>query len=615
VNQTVDGRNVRRWIDGEVFTARAFDNPISGFNTKNTINLRLWKCLAVEEFNFRSFNEGDYYGAIGSKNRADFVSSVLYPNDNFDAGKELRLKQQYFFVCATVQDIMKRYSDAYGTNWNEFPEKMGMQLNDTHPTLAIIEFLRILIDKFYYSLNDAFKIACRTFNYTNHTIMQEALERWSVDILGKLLPRHLEIIYDLNHIFLQMIAETYPGDMGKLAALSLIEEGVPKKARMANLCVITAGRINGVSGLHYELIRDILFKDYAQMHPEKFLGITNGVTFRRWVYVANQKLAAIYKKYLGGDDWAVNTNKIESLMSKIDDDTFIKEWTDMKDYNKRRLMTFVKEKTGIDVDPNSCFDVMIKRFHEYKRQFMFILYIVYRWMKLRGMSAQEKAQTVKRTFFFGGKAAPGYLVAKYVIKFINKVANVVNNDAGTNQYLKVVFVPNYNVTPAEILIPAADYNMQISCAGTEASGTSNMKFVVNGSIVVGTYDGANIEITEKAGKENVIIFGLNTQEAIRKREENQGAYDIFSTFPQSLRSVFDEINRGTFGDARNEFGPLIDSVRNSKDNYVMGADFDSYVNAMNRVAPSDPGRRRLQRQAHLHQDDHRCGPQDLLPQQ
>jgi len=583
VSDTVEGKQIRRWLETQGVVARAFDNPISGFNTTNTANLRLWKCYPLTEFSLKHFNQGDYTNATRAKNEADLISSVLYPNDNTDQGKELRLKQQYFFVSASMQDIMRRFSESFGTNWTEFPDFVAIQLNDTHPTLAIVELLRILMDKFYFTLPQAHKLAIKVFNYTNHTLMQEALERWSVELLGKLLPRHMEIIYDLNHLFLQEVSQIYPGDVHKMQVLSLIEESCPKKVRMANLCVISTSHVNGVSNLHYHLIKDELFKDFSLLYPKKFLGITNGVTLRRWVHQANPGLSEIYSKLLESQDWLTNGELLKTLETRVSDSNFCQNFCQVKFENKKRLAAFLKQKTGIDVDSTSCFDIMIKRFHEYKRQLMAAFYIVHRWLKLRGTSLQEKEKSTRRTFIFGGKAAPGYLIAKLVIKFINRLAEVINDDPATSKYLKVVFLPNYNVSAAELLTTGADFNHQISCAGTEASGTSNMKFVLNGSVIIGTHDGANIEIGEQVGGDNLIEFGLQTQDVLARREELKNSEDIFATFPNSLKAVIDEIHKGTFGDSRSEWGMLLDSIKYSKDHYLIGTDFDSYIAAMDKA--------------------------------
>eukprot|EP01017_Pseudomicrothorax_dubius_P016539 TRINITY_DN1876_c0_g3_i1.p1 TRINITY_DN1876_c0_g3~~TRINITY_DN1876_c0_g3_i1.p1 ORF type:complete len:771 (+),score=244.59 TRINITY_DN1876_c0_g3_i1:49-2361(+) len=515
---TENGKEKTVWEGGEVVLAQAYDNPIPGYNTFTTINLRLWRSVPVQEFDFSLFNQADYFKAIEARQRAEYISSVLYPNDSTYSGKELRLKQQYFFVCATLQDIIRRFKKRRRT-WKDFPEKVCVQLNDTHPGLAIVELLRILMDLEGLDREAAWTIVSKTFAYTNHTVLPEALEKWGVDLIGALLPRHLEIIYEINHFWLQKIEQKFPGDVSKLGPMSLIEEEHGKRVRIANLCVVGTFAVNGVAALHTELLKTTIFKDFHQLFPKKIQNKTNGVTPRRWILCCNPGLAELYTRVLGGVGWVNELDLIRQIEKKADNAEFQRVWAEIKLQNKRRLVKWVKSHCGITIDENSLFDIMVKRMHEYKRQLMNALYAIYRYFQIKNATPEERLNFVPRTIFIGGKAAPGYTTAKRVIKLINAIGEVVNNDKEVNQYLKVVFLPNYNVSNAEVIIPAAELSQHISTAGMEASGTSNMKFAMNGCLIIGTMDGANVEIAEEAGKENLFIFGALVDEVNGLRQK------------------------------------------------------------------------------------------------
>ena len=513
-----NGKDLTVWEGGENVVAQAYDYPIPGFDTYNTINLRLWKSNPDEDFDFKSFNMGDYDNALRSRQRSEYISSVLYPNDSTDQGKELRLKQQYFFCSASVQDILRRFKKK-NKSWDELPNKVAIQLNDTHPALAIIELLRILIDDEKLNMEYAFGLVVKVFSYTNHTVLPEALEKWSADLLGHLLPRHLELIYMINHQFMEQVSEVFPGDWGKMSDLSIIEESEPKKIKMANLSILGSHKINGVAYLHSELIKTTIFKSFYEMFPTKFQNKTNGVTIRRWINQCNPGISKLYTELVGSQEWLKDMEKLKDHVHVSNDPAFQKKWADIKRENKGRVQDYLKEHFDIKVDLDSLFDIQIKRIHEYKRQLMNALYLIYRYLTIKEMSLAERAKVVPRTVIFGGKAAPGYHMAKKIIKLINCIANVVNNDTEINDLLKIFFVENYNVSLATLLIPASDISQHISTAGMEASGTSNMKFVMNGGMIIGTMDGANIEICEETGQDNHFIFGGRLNDIERMRDD------------------------------------------------------------------------------------------------
>jgi glycogen phosphorylase len=488
-----NGKKVASWEGGEIVTANAYDVPIPGYLTPTTNNLRLWSSKAHSgEFDFAKFNSGEYEGAVADQQRAETISAVLYPNDNVDRGKELRLKQQYFWCAASLYDIVRRFKKTKRP-WSQFPDQVAIQLNDTHPTLAIVELQRILIDLEGLDWDEAWNIVTNTFSYTNHTVLPEALEKWNVPLVQNLLPRHLQIIYDINLFFLQSVERRFPKDRDMLARVSIIEEGQPKMVRMAFLAIIGSYKVNGVAELHSDLIKTTIFKDFVEIYgPDKFTNVTNGVTPRRWLNQANPRLAELIASKLGGYDYLKDLTLINKLEHYIDDKEFKKEWAEIKYANKVRLAQHILATTGVSVNPKALFDIQVKRIHEYKRQQLNIFGVIHRYLAIKEMSAEERKQLAPRVSIFGGKAAPGYWMAKTIIHLINKVGDVVNNDKDVGDLLKVIFLEDYNVSKAEIIIPASDISEHISTAGTEASGTSNMKFVLNGGLIIGTCDGANV---------------------------------------------------------------------------------------------------------------------------
>lgn len=493
--QDESGKIVHSWEDGEIVQAVAYDVPIPGYGTKTTNNLRLWSSKASSgEFDFQKFNAGDYESAVADQQRAETISAVLYPNDNLERGKELRLKQQYFWCAASLYDIVRRFKKTKRA-WSEFPDQVAIQLNDTHPTLAIVELQRILIDSEGLEWDEAWNIVTKTFGYTNHTVLPEALEKWSVPLMQNLLPRHLQIIYDVNLFFLQSVEKRFPKDRDMLQRVSIIEESHPKMVRMAHLAIIGSHKVNGVAELHSDLIKTTIFKDFVEIYgPDRFTNVTNGITPRRWLHQANPSLSALIADRLGGHEFLTDLTLLDRLEAFVDDKNFRREWAHIKSMNKLRLARLIKDTTGYDVDPNSLFDVQVKRIHEYKRQQLNIFGVIHRYLTLKAMSAAERKKVVPRVSIFGGKAAPGYWMAKTVIHLINKVAEVVNKDKDIGNLLKVIFIEDYNVSKAEIICPASDISEHISTAGTEASGTSNMKFVLNGGLIIGTCDGANVSV-------------------------------------------------------------------------------------------------------------------------
>jgi starch phosphorylase len=491
--QDENGKITHSWEDSEIVQAIAYDVPIPGFGTKTTNNLRLWSSKASSgEFDFQKFNAGDYESAVADQQNAETISAVLYPNDNLERGKELRLKQQYFWCAASLFDIVRRFKKTKRA-WSEFPDQIAIQLNDTHPTLAIVELQRILIDKEGLEWDEAWNIVTKTFAYTNHTVLPEALEKWSVPLMQNLLPRHLQIIYEVNLFFLQTVEKRFPKDRDILSRVSIIEESHPKMVRMAYLAIIGSHKVNGVAELHSDLLKTTLFKDFVEIYgPDRFTNVTNGITPRRWLHQANPRLSALIADKLGGYDFLKDLTLLDQIEAFVDDKAFRKEWAVIKRENKERLAKHIKSTTGFDVNPNALFDVQVKRIHEYKRQQLNIFGVIHRYLNIKAMSAEEKKKVVPRVSIFGGKAAPGYWMAKTIIHLINKVAEVVNKDPEVGDLLKVIFIEDYNVSKAEIICPASDISEHISTAGTEGSGTSNMKFVLNGGLIIGTCDGANV---------------------------------------------------------------------------------------------------------------------------
>lgn len=488
-----DGKMKSSWQGGEMVQAVAYDVPIPGYGTKTTNNLRLWSSKAASgEFDFQKFNAGEYESAVADQQSAETISAVLYPNDNLERGKELRLKQQYFWCAASLYDIVRRFKKTKRA-WSEFPDQVAIQLNDTHPTLAIVELQRILVDNEGLEWDEAWNIVTHTFSYTNHTVLPEALEKWSVPLIQNLLPRHLQLIYDINLFFLQSVERRFPKDRDLLSRVSIIEESKPQMVRMAYLAIIGSHKVNGVAELHSDLIKTTIFKDFVEIYgPDKFTNVTNGITPRRWLHQSNPRLSALIASKLGGYEFLTDFTLLEKLGNFVDDKEFRAEWAEIKVENKLRLARHIKETTGYTVNHKALFDVQVKRIHEYKRQQLNIFGVIHRYLTIKSLSAAEKKKLVPRVSIFGGKAAPGYWMAKTIIHLINGVASVVNNDPEVGDLLKVIFIEDYNVSKAELICPASDISEHISTAGTEASGTSNMKFVLNGGLIIGTCDGANV---------------------------------------------------------------------------------------------------------------------------
>jgi starch phosphorylase len=548
--------------------------PIPGYDTPTTNNLRLWSSKASGgEFDFQKFNNGDYESSVADQQRAETISAVLYPNDNLERGKELRLKQQYFWVAASLHDIVRRFKKSK-RDWKEFPDQVAIQLNDTHPTLAIVELQRILIDVEGLEWELAWSIVTNTFAYTNHTVLPEALEKWPVGLVQHLLPRHLQIIYDINLFFLQTVEKAFPNDRDILRRVSIIEESQPKMVRMAYLAIVGSHKVNGVAELHSDLIKTTIFKDFVDIYGvDKFTNVTNGITPRRWLHQANPRLSELIAAKTGGNGFLKDLNSLNKLEALAHDKEFQKEWSEIKFANKVRLAKHIKDTTGVTVNPSSLFDVQVKRIHEYKRQQLNIFGVIHRYLALKAMSPEERKKQLPRVSIFGGKAAPGYWMAKQIIHLVNAVGAVVNKDEDIGDLLKVIFLEDYNVSKAEIICPASDISEHISTAGTEASGTSNMKFVLNGGLIIGTCDGANIEITREIGDSNIFLFG-NLAEDV---EDLRHAHTYGShTIDPDLDKVFQEIEKGTFG-SPHDFGALVAAVKHHGDYYLVSDDFHSYI--------------------------------------
>ena len=564
------------WHADEIVRAVAYDSPIPGYDTFNTINLRLWKSRPTNEFDFQSFNQGDYFKAIEARQRAEYITSVLYPNDSTPSGKELRLKQQYFFCSATIQDVIRRFLKK-SRKWEELPDKIAVQLNDTHPAISIPELLRILVDLHGVPWQKAWNLSHKVFSYTNHTVMPEALEKWGVDLVGRLLPRHLEIIYLINHIFMEQVFKKYhnlPNRGDLMGSMSLVEECNPKMIRMANLCMVASHAVNGVAAIHTGLLKQKLFKDFDQYFEGKIRNKTNGVTPRRWIHCSNPELSALWTKYSGSYAWLKDLDRLKELLPSVSDPDFRNEFSEIKQRNKARLAAWVLKECHVEINTSALFDVQVKRIHEYKRQHLFALYMIHRYITIKEMAPEARRHVVKRVFMVGGKAAPGYITAKKIIKLITSIGDVVNNDPEIGDLMKVVFLPNYNVSNAQIIIPGTDLSEQISTAGTEASGTSNMKFVMNGSVIIGTLDGANVEIVEEIGIDNAVIFGAKVDEVenIRKKGTVAG---------QRLKKCFDYIRNGNIGNPR-ELVSIVEGLENN-DVYIIKHDFYLYLEAQEKV--------------------------------
>lgn len=564
------------WHAGRKIKGVPWDIPVVGFGGHTVNILRLWESRASEFFDWDVFNAGGYIDSQAEKAQAETISKVLYPNDETDAGKELRLIQQYFFCACSIKDIMRRYKRVHGADFRNFAAQIAIQLNDTHPTVAIPELMRVLVDEEDLHWDAAWAICYQVFSYTNHTLLPEALEKWSVSLFEKVLPRHLEIIYEINARFLNELVEPkWPGNDAIKAKLSIIEEGDVRKVRMGNLCVIGSSKVNGVAEIHSKLVKEDLFPEYAELWPEKMCNVTNGVTPRRWLLACNPELSALYNEVVG-KEWPLQLDKLRSVTKFADDKAFQQQFMTIKRHNKEKLVKVIKAETGIDVSAEAIFDVQIKRLHEYKRQQLNLIHIMALYRRLL---ANPDYDMHPRVFIFGSKAAPGYKLAKDIIYAINKLAERVNNDARIQGKLKVVFMPNYRVSLAEKLIPAADVSEQISTAGYEASGTGNMKMALNGAITIGTLDGANIEIAEEAGAENCAIFGLNVDEVKSLKARGYNPYDFYYANSE-LKAVLDWFDTDYFTPGRpGELASIKRSLLEGGDPYLTLADFASYSEA------------------------------------
>ncbi len=578
--QYVDERNRPRvrWVPNMTVIGVPYDTPILGYHTNTANTLRLWRSEAPESFDFAIFNTGDYYGAVNQKVASENLSKVLYPNDEQLRGKELRLEQQYFFVSCSLQDML-RILRTQKLQLDQFHEKFAVQLNDTHPAIAIAELMRLLVDEALMPWGDAWQVTSRTFAYTNHTLLPEALERWSLEVFGRILPRHLQIIQEINAQFLEEVRMRFLGDEARIARMSLIDETGERYVRMAHLACVGSHAINGVAELHSELLKRDVLKDFYELWPQKFSNKTNGVTPRRWMVLSNPKLSDLICGHIG-TDWIKDLAQLRRLEPLAENPEFRARWREIKHHNKQGFAALALERTGIVTDPDSIFDVLVKRIHEYKRQHLKVLHIVSLY---HGIKSNPAIEVHPRTFIFGGKAAPGYHLAKLMIKLITAVGDVVNRDPDVRGRLKVVFLPNFNVTNGQRVYPAADLSEQISTAGKEASGTGNMKFSMNGALTIGTLDGANIEIRQEVGAENFFLFGLSAPEVYALKTKGYRPMDYYEA-NQGLRDVIDLIRSGFFSRGDTElFRPLIDGLL-YQDPYLVLADFQSYLECQAEVS-------------------------------
>ncbi|KAF8763991.1 Glycogen phosphorylase like protein [Argiope bruennichi] len=576
---------VSKWVDTQIVFAMPYDNPVPGFRNNVVNTLRLWSAKSPNSFSLRFFNNGDYIQAVLDRNLAENITRVLYPNDNVFEGKELRLKQEYFLVAATLQDILRRFktskygsTDAVRTSFDKFPEKVALQMNDTHPAVAIAELMRLLVDIEGIPWDKAWKITTQTCAYTNHTILPEALERWPTSMFENLLPRHLEIIYEINANHLKRVSEKYPGNVDKLRDLSIIEEGGEKCINMARLAIVGSHAVNGVAKIHSDIIKSTIFKDFYELDPEKFQNKTNGITPRRWMVLCNPELADAIAEHIG-EEWITDLSQLRKIEPLIKNPSFVQKVQQVKNENKMKLASLIEKEYGITLNIESMFDVQVKRIHEYKRQLLNLLHIVTMYNRIKD---NPNAPFVPRTVMIGGKAAPGYHTAKQIIKLICHVARVVNNDPIVGDKLKVIYLENYRVTLAEKVIPATDLSEQISLAGTEASGTGNMKFMLNGALTIGTLDGANVEMREEMGKENIFIFGMNVDEVEELKKRGYNAMEYYEKLPELKRCV-DQIKCGYFNPHNpGLFNDLVDIMLKYDRFYVL-ADYEDYIKCQEKV--------------------------------
>jgi starch phosphorylase len=572
------GQTRFRWVDTETVMAMPCDILVPGYGCDHVTNMRLWAAKSSQEFSLKDFNRGDFVGAMEEKVLTENISKVLYPNDEPVKGKELRLKQQYFLVAATFQDIVRRHKKRHRA-FASFPDFVAIQLNDTHPSIAIPELMRILMDEEMLGWDEAWDLCVRTFAYTNHTVLPEALECWPVELMARVLPRHLEIIYEINRRFLEEVAKRHPGDAARLARMSLIEEGWTCRVRMAHLAIVGSHAVNGVAKLHSDILKEGLFKDFHEFYPGKIRNITNGVTPRRWLLQANPSLSRLITQTIG-PDWITDLSKLKKLGPQAEDLAFQAAWRESKKENKKLLSRYVLRRVGLGINPNTMFDVQVKRMHEYKRQLLNVLHVITLYNRLLD---DPHYPAPARTVMIGGKAAPGYFMAKLVIKLITSVGEVINNDPRIMGKLKLIFLPNYCISQAEKVIPATDLSEQISTAGMEASGTGNMKFAMNGALTIGTLDGANVEIMEEVGKENIFIFGLKAHEVEAMRAMPLAARPRPGNDPELAR-VLDMIAGGAFSPREPWlFNPLTEALLQHGDHYLVLSDYRDYVDAQDRV--------------------------------
>ncbi|WP_038246889.1 glycogen/starch/alpha-glucan phosphorylase [Ghiorsea bivora] len=575
-----DNGNMRlRWVNTNDVLAVPFDTPIPGYKNGTVNTLRLWKSTATDEFDLGEFNAGDYAGSVAQKNNAEHISMVLYPNDSNENGKELRLRQQYFLASASIKDVIRQWVEVNGEDFTHFAAKNCFQLNDTHPTVSVAELMRILMDDYWLTWDDAWEITQNTMAYTNHTLLPEALERWPVHLFSRLLPRVLDIIYEINARFLQDLAKKYPGDVARQRRMSIIEESDVQQVRMAYLAIVGSFSINGVAQLHSDLLAEGLFNDFYQLWPEKFNNKTNGVTQRRWMAWCNKPLSKLITTHIG-DGWITQLDELKQLAPLADKPAFRKQWAACKLENKERLSAVVKDVCGVAFSPTAMFDIQVKRIHEYKRQLLNVLHVIHLYDRIK---RGDTDNWTNRCVLIGGKAAPGYYMAKQIIKLVSNVADVVNSDPDVGDKLKMVFFPNYRVSAMEVIAPAADLSEQISTAGKEASGTGNMKFMMNGALTIGTLDGANIEIREEVGDKNFFLFGLTAEEV----EASRGNYNPNTIIEadDDFKRVMNLIECGHFSQFEpGLFTSITGAIRCNDDPWLTAADFRSYIEAQQKAS-------------------------------
>ncbi len=572
------GRNVFRWTPEKTVIGVPYDFPIAGYGNNTVNNLRLWSAKASEEFNLRFFSEGDYIRAYEQKTLSENLTKVLYPNDRVEEGRELRFRQQYFFISCSLQDILRRYKTTR-SDLSFFADKVAIQLNDTHPALSVAELMRLFLDQEELDWDQAWDLTVRTFGYTNHTLMGEALERWPVRMFEELLPRHLDIIYEINRRFLRQVANRYPNDGDRLQRMSIVEEWPEKQIRMAHLSVVGSHSVNGVSAVHTDLVKSRLFRDFYEMTPEKFNNKTNGITQRRWLLKSNPGLARLITERIG-DGWVTDLGQLKQLEPLVDDAEFKQRLREVKLENKRRLAELIRQENEIEVDPTSLFDVQVKRMHEYKRQLLNVLHIIHRYTKLKD---NPRLPLLPRTFIVAGKAAPGYAMAKLTIKLVNDLGCIINNDPEVRDKMRVVFLADYRVSLAERIIPAADLSEQISAAGTEASGTGNMKLSLNGALTIGTLDGANIEIREAVGADNFFLFGKTVEEIDHLHQNGYNPWSFYNGYPE-IKRIMDYFHSNFFNlEQPGLYMPVWDALLNQGDRYCHMADFHSYIEMQDKV--------------------------------